>query len=180
MNVLADKAVPDTEAVLALNAELAPATRETWIDHHAISNLHTLNAGARLDNVTGDVTASPKRQRGFQGRAEILKYANSYVAIQASLNKPGVLVLTDSFYPGWRVYVDGKEKEILRANVFFRAVPLSAGEHVVDFRYRPRSFTIGLAISLLTVSIIVVSSIVFALLERRRSVGNGPTSQGLP
>ena len=119
-------------------------------------------------------------KRSFQGRAEILKYANSYVAIQASLNKPGVLVLTDSFYPGWRVYVDGKEQEILRANVFFRAVPLSAGEHIVEFRYEPRSFTIGLAISLATLIGVVVFSVIFSALERRRSVGNGPTNSKLP
>jgi len=98
-------------------------------------------------------------KRSFQGRAEILKYTNSYVAIRASLNNPGVLVLADSFYPGWRVYVDKKEKEILRANVFFRAVPLSAGEHIVEFRYRPRSFTLGLYISLAFLAAVSIWSV---------------------
>lgn len=117
------------------------------------------------------------QKKNFQAQARIVHYTNSEVKIEASLNNgSGVLVLADSFYPGWQVYVDGKKKEILRANFFFRGVPLPAGEYVVEFRYEPRSFTIGLAISLLTVSFIVVSCILFAALERRRSVGDGPTS----
>ena len=78
----------------------------------------------------------------FHSQAEIVHYSNQSVTIRAFLNSAGLLVLADSFYPGWRVYVDGKEKKVLRANLFFRAVPLSEGEHTVEFRYRPLSFTI--------------------------------------
>lgn len=117
----------------------------------------------------------PPREN-FQARARITQYRNQRVTIHASLNAPGVLVLADSYYPGWRAYVDGDEKEILRANLFFRGVFLPAGEHVVEFCYQPRSFTIGLIISLLTVFFIVASSVRFASLERRRSVGRKLTS----
>lgn len=86
----------------------------------------------------------------FRSKAEIVAYAHQSVTINASLNGSGLLVLADSFYPGWRAYVDGKETKILRANLFFRAVPLSPGEHMVEFRYQPLSFTIGWVISLLT------------------------------
>ena len=86
----------------------------------------------------------------FDARAKILHYGSRNVKIEASLNRAGVLVLADSFYPGWRVFVDGKEQEVLRANLFFRAVALSAGEHLVEFRYQPLSFAIGLSISLIT------------------------------
>lgn len=108
------------------------------------------------------------RKRGFQGRAAIVKYANSYVAVQASLNSPGVLVLADSFYPGWRVYVDGNESKILRANFFFRGVSLPAGEHLVEFRYRPASFTIGLAISLATLCGVILCSVIFSLRKTKK------------
>ncbi len=86
----------------------------------------------------------------FQADAEIVDYANQFVTIRASLNASGLLILADSFYPGWRAYVDGREENILRANLFFRAVPLTAGEHTVEFRYEPLSFTLGCLLSLLT------------------------------
>jgi len=47
------------------------------------------------------------------------------------------------------------EKKVLRANLFFRAVALSEGEHTVEFRYQPLSFTIGWMVSLLTLGGII-------------------------
>lgn len=127
-----------------------------------------------LEEVILNKAVAVDGKRDFQGRAEILKYTNSYVAIQASLNRPGVLVLADSFYPGWRVYVDGSESEILRANFFFRAVPLSAGEHRVEFRYQPTSFTIGLAISLATLCGVVLCSVIFSLRKTEKPESETP------
>ncbi|HKA33162.1 MAG TPA: YfhO family protein, partial [Candidatus Binatia bacterium] len=95
---------------------------------------------------------------------------NMRVDINASLDAPGILVLADSYYPGWRVYVDGKEGEILRANLFFRGVKLAPGEHRVEFRYEPRSFQIGLWISLATlVGLTLISALLFAR-KRKRDV----------
>lgn len=116
-----------------------------------------------LEEVILNKTVAVGGKRGFRGSAAIIKYMNSYVAIQASLSKPGVLVLADSFYPGWRVYVNGAESEILRANFFFRAVSLSAGDHLVEFRYQPRSFILGLTISLATLIGVVAFSFFFSI-----------------
>lgn len=102
-----------------------------------------------------------RSKENLKARSEIIRYGNQEVTIRASLDGPGVLVLADSFYPGWRVYVNGEEREILRANLFFRAVPLSAGEHSVEFRYQPRSFMIGLAISLMTVCGVAAWGLIF-------------------
>jgi len=66
-----------------------------------------------------------------------------------------------------RVIRDGKEQEIRRANLFFRGVPLSAGKHVVEFRYEPRSFTVGLSLSLLSLAVVTVWSI-FLFISRKK------------
>ncbi|MFQ5887593.1 MAG: YfhO family protein, partial [Candidatus Hydrothermarchaeales archaeon] len=121
-----------------------------------------------LKSVILEKSLSIPAKKEFHAKAKIIRYANQEVAIQASLNSSGVLVLTDSFYPGWQVYVDGKEKEMLRANFLFRGVPLSAGEHLVEFRYRPRSFSIGLIISLVTLCGIIVWSVILHALKRGR------------
>lgn len=98
-------------------------------------------------------------RKGFHGKAWITQYKNNRARVQATLNAPGVLVLTDSFYPGWRAYVDGKEQDVLRANYFFRAVLLQGGQHVVEFRYQPRSFTMGLYISLAFLAAVSIWSV---------------------
>ena len=100
--------------------------------------------------------------------AKITSYENMRVDINATLSAPGILVLADSYYPGWRVYIDGKEGEILRANLFFRGVKLLAGAHRVEFRYEPESFRIGVWISLATVAALVLVTAMLSLGKRRR------------
>lgn len=71
-----------------------------------------------LNGVILEQPLSLQPKKDFKAQAKILRYENHKVTIGASLNGSGVLVLADSFYPGWRVYVDGKESKILRANFF--------------------------------------------------------------
>jgi hypothetical protein len=64
--------------------------------------------------------------------------------------KPALLLLTDTYYPGWRAFVDGNEARVLRANHCFRAILLPAGAKNVTFKYYPQLFNIGLLLSGLT------------------------------
>lgn len=85
-------------------------------------------------------------------QAVITSYKNDTVDIDVETNG-GFLVLTDTYYPGWRAYVDGVEQPILRANYLFRAVPLQSGRHQVSFVYKPLSFRIGLIVTLMSLVI---------------------------
>jgi hypothetical protein len=114
-----------------------------------------------------DQTPSIQPQRALQVSAKIARYENARVTIRASLDAAGILVLADSFYPGWNAYVDGKREGILRANLFFRAVALPAGEHTVEFRYEPMSFKIGLVISVTTIFALIVTTVIGVLRKRR-------------
>ncbi len=76
------------------------------------------------------------------------EHAEDTVSLSADLAANGWLILTDTHYPGWKVYVDGVEAPILRANVNFRAVPLRGGAHRVIFRFRPVSVRAGGLITL--------------------------------
>jgi hypothetical protein len=78
------------------------------------------------------------------GLARIVDYRNHRVLCEVESRVPGYLVLLDSHFPGWRAYRDKNEVEILRANYAFRAVPVEAGRHQVEFRYAPLSFYAGL------------------------------------
>jgi len=79
------------------------------------------------------------------------------VSLQVDVEEPGFLVLTDAWFPGWEVRVDGIPKPILRANHLFRAVALDPGASSVVFEYRPRSLRAGAAISAATALAIVLS-----------------------
>jgi hypothetical protein len=100
---------------------------------------------ARL-SVVGDQSASAA------GKAEIISDEINHVAITGAADRESRLVLADSRYPGWRAYLDGRETPIAPAQSAFRSVAFPAGEHRVDFYYRPETFKIGLFTLLLAIA----------------------------
>jgi hypothetical protein len=47
------------------------------------------------------------------------------------------VLLNSAWHPWWRATVDAKPTEVLKANVLFRAVQVSAGKHRVRFEFEP-------------------------------------------
>jgi hypothetical protein len=72
------------------------------------------------------------------------------VRAEADFPEAGFLVLADVNYPGWNAFLDGERVPLLQADYAFRAVRVPAGKHIVEFRYEPLSFRIGLILSIVT------------------------------
>ena len=79
--------------------------------------------------------------------AEVVRYSPEQVVVRARSRLRGLLVLADSYYPGWVASLDGTPARILVANHALRAVELPPGDHEVEFAFRPGSFRLGLAVS---------------------------------
>jgi hypothetical protein len=72
------------------------------------------------------------------GTAKILRYENNLIDVEAVAPKQGGFVELNDVWQNWQaVYVDGREVPLLRANLMFRAVPLTPGPHRVRFRFKP-------------------------------------------
>jgi hypothetical protein len=84
----------------------------------------------------------------------IEQYRTNEVIIRAKTDRDGLLVLSDTYYPGWKVFIDGTEGEVLRANVCQRAVEVPAGEHEVKFVFDsfPAKAGFGISIAALLVA----------------------------
>ena len=102
---------------------------------------------------------------------EILVYEPNKVLISVRSPSDGYLVLSDTYYPGWRVNVDGQRADVLKAFHTFRAVHLKSGAHLVEFAFEPASHRIGAWISggtALAIVLIVAGQHVFHLVRRQR------------
>jgi len=119
----------------------------------------------RLDNSSFDLRNSIVIEKdpppGFANEisednstANIIKYNPDSVVLQANMKSNGFLIITDTYYPGWRAYIDGKETEIYKADYFLRAVYLEKGDHQVVLKFMPDTFWFGLYLSLATVMVI--------------------------
>ncbi|MFZ4396349.1 MAG: hypothetical protein ACOYOU_12070 [Kiritimatiellia bacterium] len=78
------------------------------------------------------------------GFARIVQERNTEIVIEAQTPRLALLLLADTYYPGWYATVDGQPAPILRANLAHRAVLLTPGTHRVVFAYRPASVRHGL------------------------------------
>ena len=105
--------------------------------------------------VEGVATELPSTPEAIQP-ARITLFSPNEVVVEVDTAAPGILVLTDTYYPGWRAEVAGEEVEILRANYLFRGIQLPAGNHQVTFRYAPASLSAGAAVSV--VSLLLLSA----------------------
>ena len=99
------------------------------------------------------------------GTAKILERRHNHMQIETDAPKPTILVLSETFYPGWKVRVDGNTGATYQVNYMMRAVPLPEGKHKVEFFYRPDSLLIGSIISIITAFFLF-----FVLLWERRKI----------
>jgi len=79
--------------------------------------------------------------------ATIMAYGSIEVVVDADVEQESWLVLADSYYPGWKAFVDGVEQPIYRANHAFRAVTVPADASRVEFVFRPGSVLLGAVVS---------------------------------
>ena len=121
------RVLPDDETALAALADPAfnPASQVI------------LSAGEALSEPAG---ASDEAVR-------VITYEPERVVVEATLARPGYLVLADTYYPGWRATVDGAPVTIRRANLLVRAVYLAPGQHRVEFVYAPDTLRWGAMVS---------------------------------
>ena len=77
----------------------------------------------------------------------VIRYRAEDVSIRARMACDGMVVLSDTYYPGWRAYVDNKPAPIQEVNFAMRGVFVPAGTHDIQYRFRPGSFYIGAAMS---------------------------------
>ena len=64
---------------------------------------------------------------------------------------------------GWKIYVDGQEQPLLRANYLLRAALIPSGEHEIVMEYAPKAYSTGNAVSFAS-SLIMILGLIVALI----------------
>ncbi|HUG40813.1 MAG TPA: YfhO family protein [Longimicrobiales bacterium] len=122
------------------------------------------------------VALPPAPADAAPARVALRREASGRIAIDVAQEAPGLLVVTESWDPGWRATVDGAAAEVVIADVAFLGVIVPAGRHEVRLRYAPASFRWGILVTLLTAGALIGG----ALLERARPRGRRPPGDDHP
>ena len=108
------------------------------------------------------VSAPPKVENcGGTDRVELIEYAADRLAIRADMACDGMVILSDTFYPGWRARVDHVPAHIYEVNGAMRGVAVPRGSHTITMRYRPVSVYLGaglFVVGILGLAMIVVAA----------------------
>lgn len=116
---------------------------------------------------------SPGPHQIFQP-VQVLHASENHVTIEASLDAPGYLVLTDLFAPGWKATVEGAGQPMIPVNVIFRGVPLTEGTHRIEFSYTPPGLWFGGIVSALTL-LALLGTTVSSMLTCDEKPSNSPS-----
>jgi hypothetical protein len=115
---------------------------------------------------------------GFFKQVDSLHYEkDGRIRIRTTADRPTVLVLSESSYPGWRVFVNGKEKNCLWLNLLFQGVALPSGNNEIVFEFRPVRFSGYLAVSLVSLAILWI--VFFSSLSLKKRNPLRPSKKGV-
>jgi hypothetical protein len=130
-----------------------------WAVHDVVSISRNDQINAKMD----DPGFNPHRQTFVEGAAPQLgscpdpdgemvaltERLSDRVKIDAHLNCRGMVIFSDTYFPGWVATVDGQAATIYEAYGFLRGVVVEGGRHRIEMRYRPKSVYWGAALSLI-------------------------------
>lgn len=83
-------------------------------------------------------------QYNAQGSINVEAYEPNQIRYRINAAGKSLAVFSEIYYPvGWTATIDGEPVPILKANYLLRALQVPAGEHTVEFTFRPASYTLG-------------------------------------
>ncbi len=114
-------------------------------------------------------------ENGGKGQVSVKIQNSDHMEFTIHLEKPQILLMTDSYAPGWkaRAFFDSEQRtyQVMPADVFARAIPLSAGSHHFELFYDPPFFTLGKWVSCIALLLYIGAWVLIAFNKSRMTLG---------
>jgi hypothetical protein len=93
-------------------------------------------------------------------QAVIKKLSSSQFVIETTTADSAFLVLTQNYYPHWRVTIDGNKNDIIKTNISFMGVVVPAGKHTVAFRFEPVLIKNAVMVQLAIIFLLIIAGFI--------------------
>ncbi len=100
---------------------------------------------------------------------DIIEYKNNEVTLETTSEDDSFLVFSDTYYPGWRAYIDNIETKVYRTNGIVKGIYVPEGKHTILFKYVPSHFWVVFVVSLSSF-IFIIAGMVVLVIKRKRSL----------
>jgi len=169
--VLADHVIP-----VDSDAEAQSTVADTPLDVTRRIVLFRSDAQAAVDFLGPAAADAPPDDALPPGGVRLASDDGNRTAWEVDADKRTLLFVCDNFFPNFIAKVDGRPAPLWRANYAYRAVPVEAGRHTVEFVWRPYDFYWGLAMTVAGAAALLMLSRAFA---RRGTAGaDAPAKDG--
>jgi len=93
-------------------------------------------------------------------KIEVTKYLPNEIIYHSSSDTPQLAVFSEIYYPhGWKFYIDGEEKDYIKANYLLRAIYVPEGNHEIKMRFDPNIIYTGKILSLSSTGVFILLSL---------------------
>jgi hypothetical protein len=162
---------PNWQVVVGMEAAIA-ALEDPSFDSSRACVVDALSPGIReLDAITPGTDGASR----LDATCSVEDLSPEHVVLRLSCPEPGIVVLADTYSAGWRAIVDTLPTPLLKVNGLFRGVPVTAGQHFIEFHYRPTGHRAGVAVSLAGMILVVVAAVraMFVRARGGETIGRG-------
>jgi hypothetical protein len=94
---------------------------------------------------------------GAAGVVQDVRYEGNFLKVQVHMNRKGILVVSDNYFPYWKATDNGKDISIIKAYSALRALSLEKGDHAVQFTYLSAPYETGKWITLISLLSILIA-----------------------
>jgi len=136
------------------------------IEHDRVDFGQTAIADHPIDLPPNDDPIAP-------GTVDVTKYEPSRIELSLKTSHPSLLVLSETYYPGWKAWIDEQPTSVHSVDIALRGVVVPAGAHQLRMEFRPAIFPVSVGISLSTAVLLAISSFLyraFVCRARARSI----------
>ncbi len=121
----------------------------------------------RFEKIISSTTFSEDKN----GSILMTDYKPNHLKYSYSSSSDQLTVFSEIYYDkGWNAYIDGIQVPYFRTNYVLRAMVIPAGEHIVEFKFEPRSYYIGSTISLASSIFLLLVLIAYVIYEVRKRI----------
>ncbi len=101
---------------------------------------------------------------------EMVESTDQSLTLRVHTEGDGVLIVSDTYYPGWRATIDNVPTTIYQANINQRAVKIPKGNSIIKFTYTPSSVYYGIRISFISFLSCIALTVITSLKTRERKI----------
>jgi len=145
----------DSAAAQFMRSESFDPQQSVVLHQDALGAVDFKSRPLGVSNASVQSSQTPEA-RNNEEKVTIDSYSQNAMELTVQTPEPAILFLSEVYYPAFKATVNGKSKQILRANMALRAVVVPSGTSTVRVAYHSPYFTWGLILSLVSLGAVMV------------------------